>query len=223
MSQPPVLGAGRLTDRAAKLISEYVILMSKRIAVDRPGEVSRLLEAWGKGDVAARDRMLPLVYHELRTRAGAYLRRERQDHTLQPTALVHEAFMRLIGQDRVAWQNRGHFFGVAAEMMRRILVDHARNCLASKRPGAAVQVTLDDRIGAAQPQAVEVLLLDQALTELAHIDPRQGEIVQLRYFAGLSEQEVAAALSLSRATVTREWQTARAWLYRRMTKGRARA
>ena len=117
----------------------YVILMSKRIAVDRPGEVSRLLEAWGKGDVAARDRMLPLVYHELRRRAGAYLRRERQDHTLQPTALVHEAFMRLIGQDRVAWQNRGHFFGVAAEMMRRILVDHARNHLASKHPGAAVR------------------------------------------------------------------------------------
>ena len=197
--------------------------MSTRVAVDRPGEVSRLLEAWGKGDVAARDRMLPLVYHELRRRAAAYLRRERQDHTLQPTALVHEAFIRLIGQDRVAWQNRDHFFGVAAEMMRRILVDHARNYLASKRPGAAVRVTLDDRIGAAQPQAVEVLLLDQALTELAHIDPRQGEIVQLRYFAGLSEQEVAAALSLSRATVTREWQTARAWLYRSMTKGRARA
>jgi RNA polymerase sigma factor (TIGR02999 family) len=197
--------------------------LSKRVAVDRPGEVSRLLEAWGKGDVAARDRMLPLVYHELRRRAGAYLRRERQDHTLQPTALVHEALMRLIGQDRVAWQNRGHFFGVAAEMMRRILVDHARNHLARKHPGAAVRVTLDDRIGAAQPQAVEVLLLDQALIELARIDPRQGEIVQLRYFAGLSEQEVAAALSLSRATVTREWQTARAWLYRRMTKGRARA
>lgn len=109
---------------------------------NRPGEVSRLLEAWGKGDVAARDRMLPLVYHELRRRAAAYLRRERQDHTHQPTALVHEAFIRLIGQDRVAWQNRGHFFGVAAEMMRRILVDHARNYLASKRPGAALRVTL---------------------------------------------------------------------------------
>jgi RNA polymerase sigma factor (TIGR02999 family) len=194
--------------------------MSKPIAVDHPGEVSRLLEAWGKGDIAARDRMLPLIYHELRRRAGAYLRRERQDHTLQPTALVHEAFMRLIGQNRVAWQNRGHFFGVAAEMMRRILVDHARNRLASKRPDAAVRVTLNDGIGAAQPQAIEVLLLDQALTELARVDPRQGEIVQLRYFAGLSEQEVACTLSLSRATVTREWQTARAWLFRRMTKGR---
>ena len=219
-SQRPVQTCGRLTGGAAAVISHDVILMSKPGAVDPPGEVSRLLEAWGKGDVAARDSMLPLIYEELRRRAGAYLRRERQDHTLQPTALVHEAFMRLVGQDRVAWQNRGHFFGVAAEMMRRILVDHARHRLAGKRPGAAVRVPLDDSIGAAQPQAVEVLLLDAALSELALIDPRQGEIVQLRYFAGLSEQDVAATLSLSRATVTREWQTARAWLFRRMTKGR---
>ncbi len=210
----PVLGRSATTP-----VPDDFILMLKRVGVDRPGEVSRLLEAWGNGDVAARDRMLPLVYHELRARAQAYLRRERREHTLQPTALVHEAFMRLIGQDRVAWRNRGHFFGVAAEMMRRILVDHARNRLAGKRLGAAVRVTLDDRIGVAQPEAVEVLLLDQALTELARLDPRQGEIVQLRYFAGLSEEEVAAALSLSRTTVKREWHTAKAWLFRRMTKG----
>ena len=183
--------------------------------------MSRLLKAWGRGDDEARERLVPLVYRELRRRAGAYLRRERRNHTLQPTALVHEAFIHLMGQDRVIWQNRGHFFGVAAAMMRRILVDHARKHLASKRPGAALRVTLDDRIGAVQPKECEVLLLDQALTELALVDPRQGEIVQLRYFGGLSEHDVADALSLSRATVTREWQTARAWLYRRMTRGRA--
>ena len=186
------------------------------------GAVSRLLKAWGRGDLAARDDLVPLVYRELRRRAGAYLRRERPDHTLQPTALVHEAYVRLMGQDRVTWQNRAHFFGVAAQLMRRILVDHARAHRAAKRPGQDVRVTLDERIGAAQPRDCELLLLDQALDELASFDERQGRIVELRYFGGLSEQEVAVVLSLSRATVTREWQTARAWLYRRMTAGRSR-
>lgn len=117
-----------------------------------------------------------------------------------------------------AWQNRAHFFGIAAQMMRRILVDHARRHHAAKRPG--VRVTLDDHIGAEQPRECEILLLDQALSELAHIEPRQAEIVELRYFAGMSEQEVAAVLDLARATITREWQTARVWLYKRMTAGR---
>jgi RNA polymerase sigma factor (TIGR02999 family) len=184
------------------------------------GEVSRLLRAWGQGDLQARDELVPLVYRELRRRAAAYLRRERADHTLQPTALVHEAYVRLVGQQRVVWQNRAHFFGIAAQMMRRILVDHAREHQAAKRPRAALKVTLDDRVGAQQPRDCELLLLDQALDELFEFDPRQGRIVELRYFGGLSEHEVAAVLSLSRATVTREWQTARAWLYRRMTKGR---
>jgi RNA polymerase sigma factor (TIGR02999 family) len=187
--------------------------------VDQPTPVSRLLQAWGQGDLEARDELVPLVYRELRRRAGAYLRRERADHTLQPTALVHEAYLRLLGQERAAWQNRAHFFGIAAQMMRRILVDHARGHRAAKRPGAAFRVMLDDRIGAAQPRDCELLLLDQALSELTRVDPRQGRIVELRYFGGLSEQDVAAVLSLSRATVTREWQTARAWLYRRMTVG----
>ena len=123
---------------------------------------------------------------------------------------------RTSGQDRVAWQNRAHFFGIASQLMRRILVDHARQHQAAKRPGAAVKVSLDDRIGAASPPDCELLLLDDALTELAAIEPRQAQIVELRYFGGLSEQETAAAMSLSRATVTREWQTARGWLYRRM-------
>ena len=183
-----------------------------------PGGVSDLLRAWGEGDVRAREDLMPLVYRELRRRAGAYLRNERRDHTLQPTALVHEAFLRLVGGDGVTWQNRAHFFGVAAQMMRRILVDHARRHRAAKRPGAGAKVTLDDRIGAAQPYDCEILWLDQALHDLAGVDTRQAEIVELRYFGGLSEDEVATLLSLSRATVTREWQTARTWLYRRMTR-----
>ena len=187
--------------------------------VDQPTPVSRLLQAWGRGDLEARDELVPLVYRELRRRAGAYLRSERADHTLQPTALVNEAYLRLLGQERAAWQNRAHFFGIAAQMMRRILVDHARGHRAAKRPGATLRVVVDDRIGAAQPRDCELLLLDEALSELTRVDPRQGRIVELRYFGGLSEQEVAAVLSLSRATVTREWQTARAWLYRRMTAG----
>jgi RNA polymerase sigma factor (TIGR02999 family) len=189
---------------------------------DPEGPVSQLLHAWGRGDLQARDDLVPLVYRELKRKAAAYLRQERLDHTLQPTALVHEAFVRLIGRETVAWQNRAHFFGIAAQMMRRILVDHARRHQAAKRPGVTLKVTLDDQIGAEQPRDCELLLLDQALEELTFIDPRQAQIVELRYFGGLSEQEAAAVLSLSRATVTREWQTARAWLYRRMTTGRTR-
>jgi RNA polymerase sigma factor (TIGR02999 family) len=190
--------------------------------IGQTGAVSRLLRAWGRGDLQARDDLVPLIYREMRRRAGAYLRRERRDHTLQPTALVHEAYLRLLGQERVVWQNRAHFFAIAAQMMRRVLVDHARRHQAAKRPGAAWKVTLDDRIGAARPRACEFIELDEALVELALIDPRQGQIVELRYFGGLSEQEVGEVLSISRATVTREWQTARAWLYRRMTTGPAR-
>jgi RNA polymerase sigma factor (TIGR02999 family) len=188
----------------------------------QPEAVSDLLRSWGRGNVQARDDLLPLVYRELKRRAAAYLRDERRDHTLQPTALVHEAYMRVIGQERVAWQNRAHFFGVASQMMRRILVDHAREYQAMKRPGAGLRVALDDRVGATLPVDCEVLLVDRALQELMRVDARQAQIVELRYFGGMSEQEVARTLSLSRATVTREWQTARAWLYRRMTTGHRR-
>jgi RNA polymerase sigma factor (TIGR02999 family) len=187
---------------------------------DRSGTVSQLLQAWGRGDLRAREDLVPLVYRELRRQAAAYLRRERRDHTLQPTALVHEAYVRLMGQRRVTWRNRAQFFGVAAHIMRRVLVDHARERLAAKRPGG-VRVTLDDGVGAVQPPDCELLMLDEALQELARIDERQAHIVQLKYFGGLSEEEVAAVLSLSRATITREWQSARAWLYRYLTKGRA--
>jgi RNA polymerase sigma factor (TIGR02999 family) len=185
---------------------------------ESPQAVSGLLRAWAHGDLRARDDLLPLVYRELKRRAAAYLRHERPDHTLQPTALVHEAFLRLVGQDRVAWQNRGHFFGIAAQMMRRILVDHARAHQRKKRPGAAMRVTCDEGVAMVEPRDCELLLLDRALHELSTHDPLQGRIVELRYFGGLTEQEVADVLALSRATVTREWHTARAWLFRRMTR-----
>ena len=160
---------------------------------------------------------MPLVYVELRRQAAAYIRRERADHTLQPTALVHEAYLRLAGQERVVWQDRAHFFGIAAQMMRRILVDYARGRGRAKRLGHAVRVELDDRIGATEPRDCELLLVDRALTELAALDPRQGQIVELRYFGGLTDGEVAEVLGISRSTVTREWQIAKGWLYRRIT------
>jgi RNA polymerase sigma-70 factor (ECF subfamily) len=188
---------------------------------ERQRDATGLLRACAQGDLAARDELLPLVYDELRRRAAAYLRRERVDHTLQPTALVHEAFLRLVPQDQTAWQNRAQFVSVAAQMMRRVLVDHARARRRGKRLGYAVKVTLTDHAAAVAPPDCDVLLLDQALDELGAIDPRQVRIVELRYFGGLSEDEIAAALVVSRSTVARDWQIARGWLYRRMTAGSA--
>jgi len=183
------------------------------------GRISLLLQQWAGGDLQAREDLVPLVYQELRKRAAAYLRRERRDHILQPTALVNEAYLRLMGQERVAWINRAQFFGVASQAMRRILVDHAREREAAKRPGG-IRVTLEEGMRTVPPIDCELLMLDSVLQELAIIDQRQARIVEMKYFGGLSEQEVAAILSLSRATVTREWQSARAWLYRRLTVGR---
>jgi RNA polymerase sigma-70 factor (ECF subfamily) len=167
------------------------------------------------------EELFPTIYVELRRLAGRYLQRERRDHTLQPTALVHEAYIRLLGQRRVAWRNRAQFFGVASQMMRRILVDYARERQAAKRPGG-IRVTLDEAVITAAEPDCELLMLDDALHALARLDERQARIVELKYFGGLSEEEVGAVLSTSRATVTREWQSARAWLYRRLTKGKAR-
>jgi RNA polymerase sigma factor (TIGR02999 family) len=185
----------------------------------RAGTVSELLVAWSQGDIDAREALVPLVHRELRRRAAAYLRRERRDHTLQPTALVNEADLRLLGQQRANWQNRTQFFAVAAQIMRRVLVDYARERQAAKRPGG-IRVTLDDAARVEPPVECELLMLHDALEALAHLDERQAQIVELKYFGGLSEEDVGAVLSLSRATITREWQSARAWLYRRMTKGR---
>ena len=182
--------------------------------------VSALLRAWGNGDVESGEKLMPLVYADLRRRAAAYLNRERKDHTLQPTALVHEAYLRLIGQQHVLWQNRAHFFAVAALAMRRILVDHARGRGRDRRFGGAIRVTLDERLATTRPADCDMLLLDQALGELAALDPRQARIVELRYFGGLSEREIASVLDVSRSTVTREWVIAKGWLFRRMSTGR---
>jgi RNA polymerase sigma factor (TIGR02999 family) len=183
-----------------------------------PG-VTELLRAWGGGDQAALDRLLPVVYDELRRQAQRYLRRERPGHTLQTTALVHEAYLRLIDQRQARWQTRSQFFGVAAQLMRRILVDHARGRHAAKRGGAAIQVPLEEESAAAQERDVDLLALDEALTRLAAFDPQQARVVELRYFTGLGIEETAEALGVSPATVKREWAMARAWLKRELQRG----
>lgn len=180
-------------------------------------DITGLLRAWGEGDLGARDRLLPLVYRELRRRAAAQLRRERRGYTLQPTDLVHEAYLRLVGQDRTVWQNRGQFFGLASQMMRRILVDRARAQRRGKRSGRWARVTLEEAIGAARPPDVDVLDLDAALTRLAAFDERKSRIAELRFFGGLSLAEVGEALELSVATVERDWQAARAWLFKTLS------
>ena len=180
--------------------------------------VTQMLNAWGKGDQKSLDKLLPLVYDELRRLAASYLRRERPDHTLQPTALVHEAYFRLIDQREVSWQNRAHFFGIAAQMMRRILVDHARSHLYAKRGGGAQKLSLDEAIGLPDQKEVELTALDEALNKLQAIDPRQSRIIELRYFGGLSIEATAEVLRISPATVKREWSMARAWLHRQISK-----
>ncbi len=176
-----------------------------------------LLQAWGGGDLAARDELIGKVQQELRRRAAARLRRERPGHLLQPTALVHEAYLRLVDQSHTDWQNRAHFFALASEMMRRILVDHARRRKMAKRSGGWARVTLDDSEARYDPPDVDVLDLDAALSELASLDPRKSRGAELRFFGGLSHDEVAYSLGISRATVERDWEMARAWLYRRLT------
>ena len=183
-------------------------------------DVTRLLQAWSAGDAQAEEQLLPLVYDELRRRAANHLRRDRRDHTLQPTALVHEAYLRLLGQRAVDWQSRTQFFALGSRMMRRILVDHARARAAAKRPDATLRVTLDGDLASVAPRGCDLLLLDQALSELADVDARQGSFVELCYFGGLTEEEVAGAMAVSRSTVARELRSAKAWLYRRMTTGR---
>jgi RNA polymerase sigma factor (TIGR02999 family) len=182
--------------------------------------VTALLRAWSKGDLEARDRLIPLVYGELRRRAAHYLRRERPGHTLQPTALVHEAYFRLAGQDRTAWANRAQFLAVASQLMRRILVDHARGKHAGRRWGSRLQVPLEDGAATAQPREVDLILLDESLDALALLAPAQARLVELRYFGGLTTEEAAGVLGLSPATVERRWRLARAWLYERVTQGR---
>ena len=180
-------------------------------------QVTELLVRWRSGDERALDALMPLVYQELRQLAHHYLRQERSDHTLQSTALVHEAYLRLAGQSPPQWQNRAHFFGIAAHLMRQILVEHARGRAAAKRGGGATRLALDESLAGAQAPDVDLILLDSALEDLTKLDVQQGRIIELRYFAGLTIEDTSEVLGISPATVKREWVTARAWLFRAMT------
>jgi RNA polymerase sigma factor (TIGR02999 family) len=181
-------------------------------------QITHLLLAWGNGDEAALEQLMPLVYEELRKVAARHLRRQRPDHTLQTTALVNEAYLKLIDSSQVKWQNRAHFFAVSAQLMRRILVDFARSRQNLKRGGGAQQVSLDEAMVIAPERGADLLALDEALTRLAALNPRQAQVVELRYFGGLSEEESAEALKVSLRTVQRDWNLARLWLYRELSK-----
>jgi RNA polymerase sigma factor (TIGR02999 family) len=183
-----------------------------------PSEITNLLVRSGQGDKAALDQLLPLVYQELRRLAHHQLQQERAHHSLQTTALVHEAYLRLAGQQAVDWENRYHFFALAAQMMRRVLVDYARARQSEKRGGGAVQVSLSQAEGKAKDRAAEVIALDDALSALAKLDPRQSQVIELRYFGGLSVEETARALQVSTGTVLRDWRMACAWLHRELSR-----
>lgn len=180
---------------------------------DEPSEVTQLLNAWSGGRQEALDELMPIVYQELRKLARSYLRGERDEHTLQPTALVNEAYLRLVDQKHVQWQSRSHFFGIASQLMRRILVDHARKRQSLKRGGGAVSLVFDEAIGS-PTQDQDLVALDEALNDFASLDPRAAKIVELRQFGGLSIDETADVLEVSPATVKREWTAAKAWLRR---------
>jgi len=180
-------------------------------------EVSRLLELWSSGRPEALEELLPLVYDELRSLAGSFLRRERAGHTLQPTALVHEAYFRLTGRSEASVRDRAHFFSVAAQAMRRILVDHARRQHAAKRISAQDRVPIDDALPVTVDPKVDLLALHEVLTDLARINTRQAKVVELRYFGGLTNEETAEVLGISVATVERDWHAARLWLRRRLS------
>ena len=180
--------------------------------------ITQLLSAWSEGDKAALDALIPIVYDELRRQAARYLRRERPGHTLQTTALINEAYLRLIDQRAMRWQNRAQFFGIAAQLMRRILVDHARARHRAKRGGSDIRVSLTDATSVTKEPDLDLVELDEALNKLAEIDPQQSKIVELRFFSGLSVQETAAALNISPATVKRDWSVAKAWLHREINQ-----
>jgi RNA polymerase sigma factor (TIGR02999 family) len=181
--------------------------------------VTELLTRWSGGDTSARDALVPLVYNELRRIARRCLSGQHSGHTLQPTALVHEAYLRLVRYDSIDWRNRAHFFALAAQIMRQILVDHARKQTATKRGGNAVTVVVDEASVAAKQTSLDLLALDDALKQLASLDPRQSQIVELRFFGGLSIEETAQAVNISPATTKREWATARLWLLNEMNRG----
>jgi RNA polymerase sigma-70 factor (ECF subfamily) len=180
--------------------------------------ITEQLQNWSDGKTEVVDELLPLVYSELHRLASAYLRRERPNHTLQTTALVHEAYLKLAGQERVEWKNRGHFFAIAAQAMRRILVDYAKNRNRQKRGGTEAMIPLDEALIVAAETNVDIIALDDALRRLAESDQQQERLVELRYFAGMSLEETASILGISRATAAREWAMAKAWLHRELTQ-----
>ena len=190
------------------------------MAIPDNNEVTQLLANLRSGENQAHDQLFPIVYNELRKIAANYMRRERSDHTLQATALVHEAYMQLVDQTRVTWQSRAHFFGVAAQLMRRILVDHARTQNALKRGGDAQKLSLDDSLGLASGPPVAFDELDEALTRLQQLDANQAKIVELRFFGGLTVEEVSEVIGSSTATIEREWRMAKAWLHSQLTAQR---
>ena len=182
-----------------------------------PGEVTRLLIAWNAGDRAALEKLMPLVYAELRQLAERHFRKERRGHTLQPTAVVHEAYFRLIDQTRVTWKNRGHFLAIASQAMRRILIDHARGRGAEKRGGEVEKVTLDVAIASPEPaREVDILALDEALERLKALDGTQAQIVELRFFGGLTIEETADVMETSPSSIKRDFRSAKAWLFREL-------
>lgn len=183
-----------------------------------PHEITQLLIDWSNGSQDALDDLFPLVYEELRRLAHRYMNRERRGHTMQTTAVVHEAYLRLIDQKHVQWQNRAHFFAIAAQMMRRILITHAQGLAYAKRGGGAVKVSLDEAAILSPSRAGELIALDEALKDLTIIDVRRSQVVELRFFGGLNNEEVAEVLKISPNTVTRDWNVAKAWLYREMNK-----
>jgi RNA polymerase sigma factor (TIGR02999 family) len=183
---------------------------------DEPTDATGLLLAWSQGDSGALDSLVPLVHAELHRLAVAYMRRERADHTLQPTALVNEAYLRLMDVTRIQWQDRAHFLAVAAQTMRRILVDFARQRRSQKRGGDVVQLSLDDASDVGQEKAMDLVALNDALSTLASFDPRMSQVVELRFFGGLTVEETAHVLDVSPETVMRDWKTAKAWLLREL-------
>jgi RNA polymerase sigma factor (TIGR02999 family) len=187
------------------------------MAQSGPGDVTRLLQAWNRGDEKAQSELVPLVYRELRGLAAAYLRRERPDHTLQPTALVHEAYLRLVDQTQVPGQSHTQFFAIAANLMRQILVNHAKRYRALKR-GSGNKVELNEAMGVVPAGQLDMVILDEALRKLAEVDPRQSRIVELRFFGGLTEEEIAEVLGISPITVKRDWRIAKAMLHHELSQ-----
>jgi len=187
------------------------------LGISSPKEVTQLLVDWGNGNKAALDQLMPLVYKELRRLASQYLRRERHNHTLQSAALVNEAYLRLVDYSNLRWQDRAQFFGLAAQLMRRILIDHARSHHYAKRGGGAHRVSLDEAAILSEERASDLVALDDALTSLSAVDPRKSQVVELRFFGGLNIEETAEVLELSSMTVQREWRWAKAYLYREIS------